>query len=94
MSWLPATVVIGANVSLDLRALTGSAAAVLAVGTPPFFITGVVGTKLLDPWSDVSKVPERGIFITEYPAVLGSDAAGIVKAVGEGVNDFNVGDNV
>lgn len=29
-----------------------------------------------------------------YPAILGTDAAGIVKAVGEGVTNFAVGDKV
>lgn len=33
-------------------------------------------------------------FITEYPLVLGSDAAGIVKKVGEGVLNIAVGDRV
>ncbi|TCD61761.1 hypothetical protein EIP91_007963 [Steccherinum ochraceum] len=33
-------------------------------------------------------------FVKEYPAILGSDAAGVVVAVGEGVADFAVGDRV
>ncbi|TCD60662.1 hypothetical protein EIP91_009722 [Steccherinum ochraceum] len=33
-------------------------------------------------------------FLKEYPAILGSDAAGVVVAVGEGVTNFAVGDRV
>jgi NADPH:quinone reductase-like Zn-dependent oxidoreductase len=40
------------------------------------------------------KVQTIGYIIDDYPAVLGSDAAGVVKAVGEGVTGFAVGDNV
>ncbi|KIP06232.1 hypothetical protein PHLGIDRAFT_24661 [Phlebiopsis gigantea 11061_1 CR5-6] len=32
--------------------------------------------------------------IKEYPAVLGTDSAGVVKAIGEGVTNFAVGDRV
>lgn len=35
-----------------------------------------------------------GGIIKEYPAILGTDCAGIVKAVGEGVTNFVVGDRV
>ncbi|KIP06233.1 hypothetical protein PHLGIDRAFT_91081 [Phlebiopsis gigantea 11061_1 CR5-6] len=35
-----------------------------------------------------------GGIIQEYPAILGTDCAGIVKAVGEGVTDFAIGDRV
>lgn len=33
-------------------------------------------------------------FVKEYPAVIGIDAAGVVKVVGEGVTSFVVGDKV
>lgn len=40
------------------------------------------------------KIHDYGVFITEYPAVLGTDAAGIVKEIGEGVTGFAPGDRV
>ena len=33
-------------------------------------------------------------FITEYPTILGIDAAGVVEEVGEGVTNFVKGDKV
>ena len=39
-------------------------------------------------------IPLMGLWVENYPAVLGCDAAGIVKAVGEGVTGFAVGDKV
>lgn len=40
------------------------------------------------------KIQAHGGFITEYPAVLGTDSAGTVEAVGTGVTSFAVGDRV
>ncbi|EKM48207.1 uncharacterized protein PHACADRAFT_77921, partial [Phanerochaete carnosa HHB-10118-sp] len=40
------------------------------------------------------KIQAFGILITEYPAILGADAAGIVKKVGAEVTDISVGDKV
>jgi NADPH:quinone reductase-like Zn-dependent oxidoreductase len=40
------------------------------------------------------KQAEIGFFIDGYPVTLGSDAAGIVEAVGSGITDFSVGDEV
>lgn len=40
------------------------------------------------------KAQATGLFITEYPAILGTDAAGTVVALGEGVTSLAVGDRV
>ncbi len=40
------------------------------------------------------KIQVTGYFIENYPAILGTDSAGVVAAVGEGVTNFAVGDNV
>ncbi|KAL5486256.1 hypothetical protein ACEPAI_7302 [Sanghuangporus weigelae] len=40
------------------------------------------------------KIRDFNYFVTEYPAVLGSDSAGIVQEVGEGVEGFVKGDRV
>ncbi|CAE6461534.1 unnamed protein product [Rhizoctonia solani] len=40
------------------------------------------------------KIQDYGIFIEEFPAVLGSDGAGIIEAVGPEVTGFKPGDKV
>lgn len=40
------------------------------------------------------KIQVYGWIIEAYPSILGSDGAGIVEEVGEGVLDFAVGDKV
>lgn len=40
------------------------------------------------------KLHVHGYFIEEYPAVLGTDCAGVVEKVGEGVSTFIPGDKV
>ena len=40
------------------------------------------------------KMADTGVFISKWPAVLGYDAAGVVKKVGDGVTTFTVGDKV
>ncbi|KIJ60388.1 hypothetical protein HYDPIDRAFT_117306 [Hydnomerulius pinastri MD-312] len=41
-----------------------------------------------------AKIQKRGIYVSRYPAVLGSDGAGVVERVGEGVTRFDPGDDV
>lgn len=36
----------------------------------------------------------KGIVVSTYPAVCGSDAAGTVEALGEGVDTLRIGDRV
>jgi len=40
------------------------------------------------------KIRKYGIFIEHFPAILGSDVAGEVTQLGEGVSGFNIGDRV
>ncbi|KAI6154616.1 chaperonin 10-like protein [Pisolithus tinctorius] len=41
-----------------------------------------------------AKAQKRGIYVTKFPAVLGSDGSGVVEKVGEGVTRFDPGDDV
>lgn len=43
--------------------------------------------------ADVYQI-DKGLFVQEYPSVIGVSSAGYVKAVGEGVTDIKVGDKV
>lgn len=40
------------------------------------------------------KNQKYGVFIEEYPAILGGDVAGDVEELGEGVKEFKKGDRV
>lgn len=40
------------------------------------------------------KIQDYGVFIQKWPTILGTDVAGEVTEVGEGVSDFTVGDRV
>jgi len=40
------------------------------------------------------KIKDTGMTVTHYPAILGTDIAGIVEELGEGVNNFRKGDRV
>jgi NADPH:quinone reductase-like Zn-dependent oxidoreductase len=40
------------------------------------------------------KIQKWGFFVDSYPFVLGSDSAGTVVALGEGVTELQVGDRV
>jgi NADPH:quinone reductase-like Zn-dependent oxidoreductase len=40
------------------------------------------------------KMRDHNLFISEYPAVLGSDAAGVIAAIGPDVSGLTVGDRV
>ena len=40
------------------------------------------------------KIQEYGLFLENYPAIIGAEGAGVVEAVGEGVTEFQKGDRV
>ena len=40
------------------------------------------------------KIQKYGVFIEKFPAILGTDIAGDVEELGEGVNEFKKGDRV
>lgn len=53
-----------------------------------------VHSTALNPVDWKIQAHDFGGIIKEYPAILGTDCAGVVKAVGEGVTEFEVGDKV
>lgn len=40
------------------------------------------------------KIKKYGIFLEQFPALLGTDLAGVVEEVGEGVTEWKHGDKV
>lgn len=47
----------------------------------------------LNPFDEVIRA-KGYIAITQYPAIIGNDAAGTVEALGDGVDNFKIGDRV
>lgn len=46
----------------------------------------------LNPIDEIIRA--RGFLVTQYPAIVGNDAAGTVVALGDGVDNFKIGDRV
>ena len=40
------------------------------------------------------KLHDWAVFLTEYPAILGSDSSGVIAKLGEGVTSFAIGDRM
>ncbi|KAF7337132.1 GroES-like protein [Mycena venus] len=68
------------------------------VGPRPFPVPGKgeVRLKIVSVGLNPMNVTQHdlGVFIPEYPAVIGADLAGVVDEVGEGVEGFAMGDEV
>lgn len=58
----------------------------------PGFVLVEVHTASLNPMDWIMR--DTGLFIEQWFAILGYDAAGIVKKIGEGVTSVAVGDRV
>lgn len=46
----------------------------------------------LNPVDEIIRA--RGFLVTQFPAVIGNDTAGTVEALGDGVDNFKIGDQV
>lgn len=69
--------------------------AVADVATPkpgPGEILVKVHAAALNPFD--WKIQKYGIFVETFPAILGSDVAGEISGLGEGVSGFKIGDRV
>ncbi|GJE88772.1 zinc-binding alcohol dehydrogenase family protein [Phanerochaete sordida] len=61
-------------------------------GPLPGFVVVEVRAAALNPLDWIMR--DTGMFVDQWPAILGNDAAGVVTAVGEGVTNLAVGDRV